>query len=213
VRVVPNRWPAFDRHDVVVHAPAHVRSFADLCDDEVALVAEAWRARRGAEPDGYMHACVNEGPGAGATQRHSHSQLVWLDAPPPGRGPGCGLCAELSADPAAYELAERDGIVLRVASAGRAPYEVVIAPRQHAGSPFEGQALETALRLLADAVRRLRAIEGPVSWNAWLGDSAHWRLALVPRLTVAGGIEFGTGLEVNPLLPERAAAALRGVVA
>jgi UDPglucose--hexose-1-phosphate uridylyltransferase len=212
VRVVPNRYPAFDRHEVVVHAPEHVRSFAELDDEQVALVAAAWRGRRRAEPDGYMHACVNEGPGAGATQRHSHSQLVWLDAPPPERAGGCGVCAELAAQPEVYELEERGGIVLRVASAGRAPYELVIAPRAHAAGAFDGRVLETALGLLAGAIRRLRAVEGPVSWNAWLRDSAHWHLTVLPRITVPGGVELGARLEINPLPPERAAAALREAV-
>ena len=48
-----------------------------------ALVAEAWRRRREAEPAGYLHAIVNEGKAAGGSLAHSHSQLVWLPGPPP----------------------------------------------------------------------------------------------------------------------------------
>ena len=35
VRVVPNLYPAFERQEVVVHAPRHVRSLAELADDEL----------------------------------------------------------------------------------------------------------------------------------------------------------------------------------
>jgi UDPglucose--hexose-1-phosphate uridylyltransferase len=217
VRVVPNRYPAFERHEVVVHSARHVRSFAELARDEVALVAAAWRLRREASRPGYLHACVNEGPAAGATQRHSHSQLVLLDDVPPAavaeRGGRCGVCAELGLSAGALELAEREGIVLRTAFAGATPYELVIAPRQHAGDVWRDPRLAIALDLLAEAIRRLRAVEGPVAWNAWLRDSAHWRIAVVPRLTVAGGIELGTGVHVNPLPPERAAEALRAAAA
>ena len=62
-------------------------------------------------------------------------------------------------------------------------------------------------RLLRNVVRRLRAVEGPVPWNAWLHDG---HIELVPRLTVFAGIELGAGIYVNTLAPEDAAAALRG---
>src|ERR671926_390019 len=46
VRVVPNLYPALERQEVVVPTPRHARSIADLDDDQLALVAEAWRERR-----------------------------------------------------------------------------------------------------------------------------------------------------------------------
>jgi len=36
-----------------------------------------------------------------------------------------------------------------------------------------------------------------------------WRIDIVPRLTAPGGLELGTGIAVNPVAPERAAAQLR----
>ena len=39
VRVVPNLYPAFERQEVVVHTPEHVRSIAELDDEQLALVA------------------------------------------------------------------------------------------------------------------------------------------------------------------------------
>ena len=86
VRVVPNLYPALERQEVVVHSPRHVRSFAELEDAELELVAQAWRERfaaAGAAGFPYVHAMVNEGRYAGASLAHSHSQLVWLREPPP----------------------------------------------------------------------------------------------------------------------------------
>ena len=60
VRVVPNLYPAFERQEVVVHSRDHKRSFAELDDEEVAFVADAWRLRRDAHPEGYLHALVIE---------------------------------------------------------------------------------------------------------------------------------------------------------
>ena len=53
----------------------------------------------------------------------------------------------------------------------------------------------------------LRAVEGPVPWNAWLHPG---HLELVPRLNVFAGIELGAGIWVNTVAPEDAARALRG---
>ena len=215
VRVVPNLYPAFERQEVVVHTPRHARSFAELADDEVATVAEAWRRRRRAVPNGYLHALVNEGRAAGASLTHTHSQLVWLKDDPPEleaeRGADCGVCERLTDDATTLGVADRDGVALLAAFAGRVPYELLIAPLWHGdeGGGFESARLVSALALLADAIRRLRAVEGPVPWNAWLHDGPHWHIEVVPRLTVFAGIELGAGLYVNTLPPETAAAALK----
>jgi UDPglucose--hexose-1-phosphate uridylyltransferase len=195
VRVVPNLYPAFEHQEVVVHSPRHVRTFAALTDEEVAAVAEAWRARRDANA-GYMHACVNEGRAAGSSLAHSHSQLVWLPAPPPEVERERGRAAHLDDG---LVVAERGPTRAAVHAAGRLPYETLIA-----GDPFE---LGAALLLLRDVVRRLRAVEGPVPWNAWLHED---HVELVPRLSVLAGVELGAGIYVNTVAPEDAAAALRG---
>ena len=69
VRVVPNLYPAVARQEVVLLTPELSRSFADLSDARVALVAEAWQHRIETALDegfGYVHALVNEGRLAGA---------------------------------------------------------------------------------------------------------------------------------------------------
>ena len=224
VRVVPNLYPALERQEVVVHSPRHVRTFADLADDELELVARAWRERARAASAGgfaYVHALINEGRFAGGSLAHSHSQLVWLREPPPAvaqeRSRDCALC-RLTADVmTAGDHDERCVIrdagphLLFAHPAGRAPYELVIAPHEaHAAGAFEDDDLPLALELVRDAVRRLRAVEGPVPWNAWLHDGEHWHVEIVPRLTVFAGLELGAGIYVNVVAPEDAARALRG---
>jgi UDPglucose--hexose-1-phosphate uridylyltransferase len=213
VRVVPNLYPAFERQEVVVHSPEHVRSLAELDDAQLALVADAWQARAAANRDvGYLHALVNEGRGAGASLAHSHSQLVWLrETPPAVIDEQAAAVPELLARDE-LRVAERNGVVAVAHPAGRGPYELLIAPGEPPGDPFAGDALAAALRLLADAVRRLRAVEGAVPWNAWLHAGDWWHLELLPRLSVLAGIELGAGVYVNALPPEQAAATLRGAL-
>jgi UDPglucose--hexose-1-phosphate uridylyltransferase len=243
VRVVPNKFPAFGpwprdgdraeglfarraavgRQEVVVHSPRHVRTIAELGVRELELVAEAWQARavaaRGAGFP-YVHALVNEGPGAGASLSHSHSQLVWLEDEPPlvvqeraaqeDEG-GCVVCRVLGEERAQRirVVEERDGIVLLCPFAGRQPYEMLVAPLECEGGPFESTRLGAALVLAAEGVRRLREAEGDVPLNLWLHAGGHWHAEILPRFGVLAGIELGSGYFVNTLAPESAAGILR----
>lgn len=199
VRVFPNLYPAFERQEVVVHTPRHLTSVAELDDEELALVAEAWRRRRQAERGGYLHALVNEGREAGASREHTHSQLVWLPAPTAETQHGV--------DRERWSIvAERDGLVLACPYASRLPYELVIAPAEPRANAFADELLPTALALLGDAVRRL---DSGTPLNAWLHDSEDWHIEVLPRLAVLAGIELGTGIYVNALPPEEAAEQLR----
>lgn len=219
VRVVPNKYPAFERQEVVVHAPSHARSITELDDGQLELVAEAWRLRSvAAREAGFEHvfACVNEGRAGGATLMHSHSQLVWLREEPPvpaaeQGGDECRLCdyvARVREDGSRLVL-ERDGLVLFCPYASRAPYECLVAPVGHESSGFRSKFLGGALALAAEALRRLHALEGPRPANLWLHESGHWHLELLPRLTVFASVELGAGYYVNTLRPEEAAQALR----
>ena len=220
VRVVPNKDPAFERQEVVVHAPVHVRSIVELDDGQLELVAEAWRLRSlAAREEGFEHifACVNEGRAGGASLMHSHSQLVWLREQPPvqaaeQRGDGCPLCDYLADERAAggRVVLERDGLVLICPYASRAPYECLVAPLEHETSGFQSDLLGGGLALGAEALRRLHALAGPRPANLWLHEGGHWHLEVLPRLTVFASVELGAGYYVNTLRPEDAAQALRG---
>ena len=202
-----------------MHGPDHVRSFGDLSVGTLEAIAEAWQQRVAeAREEGfpYVHAIVNEGRPAGASLPHSHSQLIWLREPPPEaavespslREDACALCRLLDEQRGGGPLfvAERGGVFVLAAPAGRAPYELLIAG-EHA--PEAGDSLLASFELLGEGVRRLHALEGPVPWNAWLHSGAHWHFEVVPRLTVFAGLELGAGIWVNSLAPERAAEALR----
>jgi UDPglucose--hexose-1-phosphate uridylyltransferase len=198
VRVVPNLYPALDRQEVVVHSRRHVRSLAELEDDELDLVAEAWR-RRAEAHGGYVHALVNEGREAGSSLPHSHSQLVWLPQPPTPRG-----------RPRGEIVVQQDHLVASCPWASRLPYETVIAPAEPDPAGLASKRIGPALRLLAAVVRRLHLLEGPVPLNAWVEhDERDWRVVLLPRLTVIAGLELGAGIFVNTLPPEQAAERLR----
>jgi UDPglucose--hexose-1-phosphate uridylyltransferase len=200
VRVVPNLYPALERQEVVVHSRRHIRSIAEAEDDELELVAEAWRRRAVDEP-GYVFPLLNEGREAGASLPHSHSQLVWLPEP-----------AQPRARPRAETVLERDGLAVACPWASRVPYETVIGPTRPEGDALGSDRLAPALKLLADVVRRLQRLEGRVPLNAWLEQGPDdWRLVVFPRLNVLAGLELGAGIYLNTVPPEEAAVSLREV--
>jgi UDPglucose--hexose-1-phosphate uridylyltransferase len=203
VRVVPNLYPAFERQEVVIHTPEHLRSFADLQETQVAQVAEAWQLRfEAAQAEGfdYVHALINEGRLAGASLPHSHSQLVWLREPPPAVSGEAGdrLGELLERDE--LRVLEHGASVAVVHHAGASPYESLVA----------GGTLADRLGAVRKLIRRLRELEGPFAWNAWLHAHEPKHVHVVPRLTALAGIEFGAGIYVNVLPPEQAAERLRG---
>jgi UDPglucose--hexose-1-phosphate uridylyltransferase len=216
VRVVPNLYPAFEHQEVIVHSPRHVRSLAELDDDELDAIATAWSARLQAGRVGgrWPYLFVNEGREAGASLPHSHSQLAWLpEAPPavaaelPNLSKGaCALCELLADD--TLEIAFDSSVTLRAAYAPRVPYEALIAPLEHVFAPSEAD-LRAVLALLRRAVGRLRDHEGPVALNVWLHAGEHWHFEVVPRISELAGIELGAELYVNWLPPDEAAARLR----
>ena len=221
VRVVPNLYPAFERQEVVIHSPHHARSLAELHDEQLELVAAAWQARaQAARADGfaYVQALVNEGREAGASLPHTHSQLVWLRDEPPlvaaeRSGDACAVCAALELERAdgSRDVLSRDGLVAFAPYASRAPYELFIAPVEHAPDAFGTELLAVALQLLAEALRRVAALEGPLPLNAWVHTGQHWHIEALPRLAIIAGVELGAGIYVNSLLPEQAAQALRSI--
>jgi UDPglucose--hexose-1-phosphate uridylyltransferase len=180
---------------VVIHSPDHVRLFAELEDERVVLIAEAWQ-RRIADVGGTVLALVNEGRLAGASLPHSHSQLIWTDLPDENVEVLPSLLEE-------YEVGRRGEVVAAVHPVGAGPYECLIAP------PEGGGELSDGLVLLRDLVRALQAAEGVRPWNAWLHAGPPWHLHFVPRLTALASLELGAGIYVNVVPPERAAVRLK----
>jgi UDPglucose--hexose-1-phosphate uridylyltransferase len=221
VRVVPNKFPAISGQEVVIHGPAHVLSFADLPADVLETTAEAWRKRRDAHRRvgaAWTMIAVNEGPAAGASLDHSHSQVVPFAEVPPAVAAqmlavedACALCAALGIEDA-RTVRHAGGLRTIAPSWSRFAYELWIAPDRHAAEPGWGE-LGSAI---ADAAGRLRAVLGAdLAWNCVVYAAPagnvnwHWHAEVWPRLTVAASAELGAGVWINIVDPDVAADELR----
>jgi UDPglucose--hexose-1-phosphate uridylyltransferase len=225
--------PATGAHEVIVNAPRHLTSMAELSDEEIATALATWRERMRVHEDGaYTQLIVNEGGGAGASLEHTHAQLYALPFVPPKvarerervssyreRTAGGGLLSDILAEEVRRGerlVAIDEEAALICPWASRSPFELRLLPRR-AAPRFEHD--EVGASMLARALRTLaRRFDSSPGLNLWVRTAPHatehfhWHIDIAPRLTVSAGFEMATGVDINVYPPERAAADLRGML-
>jgi UDPglucose--hexose-1-phosphate uridylyltransferase len=244
VKVVPNKYPvltldnpeAYGAHEIIIETPDHNREFSELNHAEQLNVFAAYRHRLGAlsalEGIRYVQIWKNDGPLAGASIAHAHSQVLALPLIPPNveaenialdryrsLNGSCAIC-DLSAweEHQAVRIIYSDKHLVVVAPyAASAPFGAWLIPRRHEGSfsnltSGELSSLATALGKLAS-----RLDHASMSFNWFLVNSLphedhHFVLKVEPRDTTWGGAELGTGIITNPVPPEYAALWYQGKV-
>lgn len=239
VRWFVNRWPSFpgERCEVVLYTPEHDLSFAGLGEDGARRVVDLWAARTealGARPDvAYVLVFENRGAEVGATISHPHGQIYAYDTVPDAplaelrnaaRG-GCPLCATPDR---ALVVAEAMGWRAWVPAASAYPYGLLLAPDVHRPDlpALDGPQRDGLAALLVDVLGRLDRLfdvalpymlwvhQRPTDGGAW--PEAHLHVHVVTPMRSPGvqryvaAAELGSGAFVNPVVPEDAAAALRG---
>jgi UDPglucose--hexose-1-phosphate uridylyltransferase len=226
-------WAAAARgaHEVIINGPDPVCSLAELAVEQVVTAAEVWRERMRVHGDAaYVHVSVNERREAGASVPHTHAQLYALDFVPAAiarererfggyatRTLGANLLAEL----VQHEVRQRERVVaideetvLMAPYGSRVAYQLMIAPRAPR-MRFEDDGPTGAAMLHGALARLKRLLGGNPPVNLWVRTapqgSEHfcWRIDILPRLAELAGLELGTGLGLNVISPERAAAELR----
>lgn len=226
------------RHEVVIESREHGDDLARVSDAKVRRVLEAYRVRyRALREDGAAVIVIfrNHGPGAGTSLAHPHSQIVATPVVPieirhrfdvaMHHYDDLGTC--LYVDIVDRELHDGRRIVLLTERfvafqpfASASPFETWVMPRFHQTS--FGDVGDAALDELAPVLRSVlggvrRALDDPdynyVIYSAPPGDEDReyfvWHVRIVPRLLTPAGFELGSGMLVNPSLPEETAAVLR----
>lgn len=223
--------PAAGAHEVIVNAPDSVWSLSELSPEQVGRAMAMWRRRMDAHADAsYVHLIVNEGREAGASLPHTHSQLYALPLVPADvarererftaysdRTQGRNLLEDVVQE----EVRRRERLVsvdseavLLCPFASRGPFHMQLVPRRPAAGFEDEGPLGGAL--LHEALGRLRtALGGLPPLNMWVRTAPRgaehfcWHIEILPRLAQLAGLELGTGVYLNVLTPESAAARLR----
>jgi UDPglucose--hexose-1-phosphate uridylyltransferase len=226
-------------HEVIIESPQHAVHMNALGAAELTDILRVYRARfTSLEKDlrwKYLLIYKNQGERAGATLEHIHSQLVALPTVPReaagemmgarahfDRSGRCIYCEIIERERHAPERLVLDSqrFIALCPFAPRFAFETWILPKQHA-SHFTQSADEdlTALgEMLRQLIAKLDAIATQAPFNYLLRSAPlrekedqfyHWHLAILPQLNRAAGFEWGSGMHMNPIEPEKAARLLR----
>jgi len=231
--------PAVGVHEVVIHGPDHSKSLLELGAQKVSRVLSIYRDRfrefAAREELKYAVAVVNHGAEAGASLEHSHSQLFSTTRIPfdvasevdiaesdHAAGRECRLCSLIKEEQKRGErlLGLTGSHIAFIQFASRSPYQVSIASTTHQPrfEDVSDDAIEDLGLALWRALKALHSVLGPVPFNMVLMTSPwsshgpegyHWKLDIVPKLSIMAGFELGTGVFINTVPPEEAAAELR----
>lgn len=226
-------------HEVIIECPTHLDRLSVLSANELYSVLEAYAARlaywRGNGRLRYGLVFKNQGPRAGASIAHLHSQLIALPFVPAAveaeqqraaesysRERLCPYCQVIAKEQQLNQriILDRDGFIAFCPFASWQPGEVWLMPTAHEPS-FESASPDQLWRLtsiLHPLIRRLESNIPGAAYNlilrtsSWIGDReawSHWRIELLPRVNAFAGLELATGININHLAPERAAGLLR----
>lgn len=222
--------PARGAAEVVLYSPEHDASLASLGRAGARRVVDLWAERTAelaARPEiGYVLVFENRGADAGATIPHPHGQIYAFPFVPPvpareaeqAARHGCALCAE---EPGERLVAAAEGWRAWVPYAAAYPYALLVAPEAHVpGLPeLDDPGRDGLAAMLVDVLGRLDGLfDRPFPYMLWVHYGVHLHVHVAPprrsadviRYVAAG--ELGSGVLTNPVLPEDAAAALRGTV-
>jgi len=257
MRVIPNKYPAFDGddafavenlgpvhvqaeasgiHEVFVFSPDHDAGLHDLDDEHAAQFMHVLKRRLTEHAQEkfvrYTQVIVNHGREAGASVAHPHGQILGLPFVPTevldeerafARFAGNSLLdtmieAELLAEDRIV-ISNDDAVVLCPFASGL-PYEMLVAPREQQAhlQDASDESLTAVGIALRDAVAHLNRALGDVAFNLGVHTAPHqhsgdyhWHIHVWPQITTQAGFERGTGVLINIVPPEQAAATLRSV--
>jgi UDPglucose--hexose-1-phosphate uridylyltransferase len=228
-------------HEVIIESPEHDRILAQHPVDHIELVIRTLQQRfNDLLKDRRFQSIVifkNHGEQAGTSLRHPHCQLIATPVVPQmlrwrhriateyfdqmGRCLYCVLMQEeLSAG--RRVVAENSDFAAIAPYASHVPFELRICPKQHQASFgwIDAGQLKSLAELLKTVLTKLYiGLDNP-DFNLTIntaprGDEDEdyflWHLQILPRLTTAAGFELGSGMSINPVLPEEAADFLRTI--
>jgi UDPglucose--hexose-1-phosphate uridylyltransferase len=224
--------PGYGQHEVIIESPQHNRDLAQMSVEEVGIVVETYHRRYVEVMSEHTNMMAilfrNHGPRAGTSLLHPHSQLVATGMIPRhirlreaeaqrhfdewGR---CVLCdiAAFEAEDGQRVILENDSFLAFVPFAAEVPFEIWLVPKRHKasfGAISKGEKIDLASALRGALGRLCNKLHDP-DYNYVIHSAAqykasephlHWYLQIQPRLTTQAGFEIGSGMRINPSLPE-----------
>ncbi len=224
-------------YQTIVAPRGHHESFAEtspqIAFELLARARDVLTDARNAEKTDYLQIVQNYGLQAGALTDHLCFDFYDLPHIPHRIGeelggaaryviregicPYCRLVRDEVADPTRLVFEDSSSVAF-APYASRSPFELWVVPRHHAAD--FGTATDAQLVSAAETLQRVLKLLGTLGGPAYnlvlhtaplrerVEETFHWHWEIHPRLREIAGLELGTGLPVNPVSPEEAAAEL-----
>jgi UDPglucose--hexose-1-phosphate uridylyltransferase len=235
-----NLGSAIGHHEVLVESPNHDEHPADAKLPQLIHVVNAYvdRLRElSAKPYvKYVSIFRNHGIEAGASLSHAHSQIIATPFVPTivekeiaasrnwwNQHEKCVFCDIIQRETKSPRLVlDNERFVVFAPYASVHPMEFWILPKKHdanllnlTGTETEAfaETLRASLKALKDLVN-----DPPYNFGFHLAlnkdaeNCYHWHLEVYPRLAIWAGFEKSTGMYINTVTPETAAAELRNAI-
>lgn len=231
--------PGVGAGEVIVESPDHDARLDEMVQEDVQHVLRAWRERYRAlmEQDPIQTVIVfkNFGALAGTSLAHPHSQIVGMPVFSPRLLRRMDIAAqyfdatghclyddmvEAERDAAERVVLERGCFVAFEPYASGSPFETWVAPSCHASSfgELRDDQVDDLAWVLSQTLGALRRASGDPDYNLVIysapmngqaEDIFLWHMKIIPKLTSPAGFELGSGMGINTVAPEDAAALMR----
>jgi UDPglucose--hexose-1-phosphate uridylyltransferase len=228
-------------HEVIIETPAHNLTTATMHVEQLKEVMQTYKDRfvEIYKDPRVEHVIIfkNNGPASGTTIEHSHSQIVGIPVAPLqirsriensmryfDETGECLLCNTLNDElsDGSRILCNTEHFVSFVPYAALSAFHIWIFPKRHSGSFSDirpEEMWDLAINLKKTMLKLYYGLEHP-DFNYVIrsgkpdnssSEFIHWYISIVPRVAMASGFELGSGMYINPLMPEVSAEFLRGV--
>jgi len=229
------------KHEVIIESPYHNIPTALLPIEHIADVLKAYKERLidvySSPVVKHVIIFKNQGEASGTSLIHPHSQLVGTPVIPfqardrisearryfdhTGE---CMVCSSLRDEltDGRRIILDTDHFTTFIPYAALSPFHTWIFPKRHRatfGDIHDDEIIDLAYHLKTILSKLYHGLENP-DFNYVIRsespkececDYFHWYLSIVPRVSRSSGFELGSGMYMNPSIPEEIADFLRNV--
>lgn len=224
--------PGYGCHEVVIESPDHHQDIATMSTEAVEIVVETYHKRYIdlMQVHANMMAIIfrNHGLRAGASLSHPHSQIIvtgmvprhvrWREQEAQRYFDDWARCMycdilEFESQNSRRVIQENQTFLAFIPFAAEVPFELWIIPKRHQadfGSITDQEKSDFASILHNVLAKLSKKLHDP-DYNYVINTAArykaeepqvHWYCQIRPRLTTDAGFELGSGVSINPSLPE-----------
>lgn len=227
VRVVSNKFPFANYHEVIIHSPDHHKNFDELPLSQVEEIVRVYKNRYNShKKKGQVYIFSNHGHQGGESIPHPHTQLVVIQDELAKKVPILDKSIYSGSDNAILRGAmnlmkfgdfsrdiyrdqsddmQTDFFSIFCPETSEWPDEVWVAPKKNGrgfGSITDQQTSDFAFVIsrLIQIFNMRHGHEFP--FNFYISPHDNWYFRFIPREKILGGFELGTGVSVNTQDPK-----------